>query len=165
MGKRIDYPFEIRPLSPEEGGIFISYPDFSDCLSDGESVEEALTNGKDALKPRSPHLKQRNCQFRRRTVVSPREVRSRSKDGPCTVGNRAKAEGASLNTLVLTFIAARSQTTACIAWHEAGWSVPLRKALSPTRTPRYPLANRAGGQLTPVQPLLYSSHVDGNLHS
>ena len=51
MGKRIDYPFEIRPLSLEEGGGFlISYPDFSDCLSDGESVEEALTNGKDALK-------------------------------------------------------------------------------------------------------------------
>jgi hypothetical protein len=29
MGKRIDYPFEIQPLSAEEGGGFlISYPDF-----------------------------------------------------------------------------------------------------------------------------------------
>lgn len=51
MGKRIDYPFEVRPLSAEEGGGFlISYPDFADCISDGETVEEALTNGKDALK-------------------------------------------------------------------------------------------------------------------
>ena len=51
MVKRMDYPFEIRPLSTEEGGGFlISYPDFSDCLSDGATVEEALTNGKDALK-------------------------------------------------------------------------------------------------------------------
>jgi len=50
MGKKIDYPFEVRPLSEEEGGGFlISYPDFSDCISDGETVEEALTNGKDAL--------------------------------------------------------------------------------------------------------------------
>lgn len=58
MGKRIDYPFEIRPLSPEEGGGFlISYPDFSDCLSDGESVEEAPTNGKDALKSTIAALK------------------------------------------------------------------------------------------------------------
>ena len=30
MTKRIDHPFEIRPLSAEEGGGFlISYPDFS----------------------------------------------------------------------------------------------------------------------------------------
>ena len=51
MAKRVDYPFEVRPLSAEEGGGFlISYPDFSDCLSDGETVEEALANGKDALK-------------------------------------------------------------------------------------------------------------------
>ena len=55
---RVDYPFEIRPLSPEEGGGFlISYPDFSDCLSDGESVEEALANGKDALKATIAALK------------------------------------------------------------------------------------------------------------
>ena len=35
MAERMDYPLEIRPLSAEEGGGFlISYPDFSDCLSD-----------------------------------------------------------------------------------------------------------------------------------
>ena len=51
MAKRTGYPFEIRPLSAEGGGGFlISYPDFSDCLSDGETVQEALANGKDALK-------------------------------------------------------------------------------------------------------------------
>ncbi|MBF0611325.1 MAG: type II toxin-antitoxin system HicB family antitoxin [Magnetococcales bacterium] len=45
------YPFEIRPLSKEEGGGFlISYPDFNQVISDGESVEEATTNGRDALK-------------------------------------------------------------------------------------------------------------------
>lgn len=55
---RVDHPFEVRPLSPEEGGGFlISHPDFSDCLSDGESVEEALANGKDALKAAIAALK------------------------------------------------------------------------------------------------------------
>lgn len=45
-----DYPFEIRPLTKEEGGGFlISYPDFSDCISDGETPEEAIANGRDAL--------------------------------------------------------------------------------------------------------------------
>ncbi|MBL8516593.1 MAG: type II toxin-antitoxin system HicB family antitoxin [Betaproteobacteria bacterium] len=58
MSKKIDYPFELRPLSPEEGGGFlISYPDFSDCLSDGETVEEALANGNDALKSTIAALK------------------------------------------------------------------------------------------------------------
>ena len=42
MGKKADYPFEVRPLSAEEGGGFlISYPDFSVCLSDGGTVEGA----------------------------------------------------------------------------------------------------------------------------
>ena len=44
------YPFEIRPLTPVEGGGYlISYPDFSECISDGETLEEAIINGQDAL--------------------------------------------------------------------------------------------------------------------
>jgi antitoxin HicB len=45
-----DYPFEIRPLTPDEGGGFlIAYPDFSECIADGETVAEAIANGHDAL--------------------------------------------------------------------------------------------------------------------
>ena len=44
------YPFEIRPLSQEEGGGYlISFTDFSECISDGETIEEAIQNGLDAL--------------------------------------------------------------------------------------------------------------------
>lgn len=50
MNNLNDYPFEIRPLSTEEGGGYlISYPDFSECIADGETVEEALANGREAL--------------------------------------------------------------------------------------------------------------------
>jgi len=50
MNNLDDYPYEIRPLTPDEGGGFlISYPDFSICISDGETVEEAIVNGRDAL--------------------------------------------------------------------------------------------------------------------
>lgn len=41
------YPFEICPLT-EEGGV-ISYPDFTECSSGGETPAEAIRNGQDAL--------------------------------------------------------------------------------------------------------------------
>lgn len=51
MAKTSEYPFEIRPLAPEEGGGYlITFPDFADCVSDGETVEEAIANGRQALK-------------------------------------------------------------------------------------------------------------------
>ena len=44
------YPFEIRPISDEGGGgNLIFFPDFSECISGGESLEEAIQNGRDAL--------------------------------------------------------------------------------------------------------------------
>lgn len=44
------YPFEIKPLTEEEGGGYlISFPDFDECISDGETPEEAIKNGFFAL--------------------------------------------------------------------------------------------------------------------
>lgn len=46
-----DYPFTIRLLSPEDGGGYlIEFPDVPHCISDGETPEEAIRNGKDALR-------------------------------------------------------------------------------------------------------------------
>jgi antitoxin HicB len=60
MKKPTDYPFKIRPLSAGEGaGYLIFYPDFSECISDGETVEEALANGQDALKATITALKKK----------------------------------------------------------------------------------------------------------
>lgn len=45
-----DYPHEIRPLSREDGGGYlITFPDLPGCMSDGDTPEEALENGKDAF--------------------------------------------------------------------------------------------------------------------
>jgi antitoxin HicB len=47
----LSYPFIIRPLEREDGGGFlIEYPDLPGCVSDGETPEEALRNGSDAVK-------------------------------------------------------------------------------------------------------------------
>src|SRR5512135_1798465 len=43
------YPFEIRALTAEEGGGYlITFPDLPGCMSDGETIEEAVANGADA---------------------------------------------------------------------------------------------------------------------
>ena len=45
------YPFAVRPLSKADGGGFgIEYPDLPGCISDGHTPEEALINGRDAVK-------------------------------------------------------------------------------------------------------------------
>ena len=48
--KIFDYPFTIRHLSADEGGGYlIEFLDLPGCMSDGETVEEAIENGKDAF--------------------------------------------------------------------------------------------------------------------
>ena len=43
--------FEIRPLSDiEGGGYLIEFPDYPGCVADGETPEEAIAEGRDALK-------------------------------------------------------------------------------------------------------------------
>lgn len=52
LESRIDeYPFIVRPMTADEGsGYLIEYPDIPGCISDGASPEEAIRNGKDALR-------------------------------------------------------------------------------------------------------------------
>jgi antitoxin HicB len=109
MSKLTDYPFEIRPLTADEGGGFlISYSDFSECISDGETVEEALKNGRAALKATIAALKAKDMPVPAPNsggVSSGKFVARVPKTVHAQLTTRAKAEGVSLNTLVLTFIA------------------------------------------------------------
>ena len=48
--RKINYPFTIRPLEAEEGGGYlIEFTDLPGCISDGETPQEAMSNGQDAL--------------------------------------------------------------------------------------------------------------------
>jgi predicted RNase H-like HicB family nuclease/DNA-binding XRE family transcriptional regulator len=48
---RVDeYPFTVRPLSKEDGGGYlVEYPDLPGCVSDGDTPEDAVRNGRDAI--------------------------------------------------------------------------------------------------------------------
>jgi antitoxin HicB len=103
------YPFEIRALAEEDGGGYlISFLDFSECISDGETPEEAILNGRDALEETIAALESLNLpvpepgsggsysgKFVQRV---PRSLHAR-------LAMRAKQEGVSMNALVTTLLA------------------------------------------------------------
>lgn len=105
------YPFTIRPLSTEDGGGFlIEYPDLPGCHSDGDTPEQAIVNGRDAVRsylascrkhgdpiPKPNSHGSSSGQFR---VRMPRSLHAR-------LVAQAEREGVSLNMLV---VAAAAQT-------------------------------------------------------
>jgi antitoxin HicB len=107
--KILDYPFTIRHLSVEDGGGYlIEFPDLPGCISDGETIEEAIKNGRDAL----------NCWIAAardsgRKIPLPGELEQQSgkwvqrvpKSIHLRLVNKAKEEGVSLNTLVVSILA------------------------------------------------------------
>jgi antitoxin HicB len=102
------YPFNIRQLSDEEGGGYlIEFPDLPGCMSDGRTIDEAVANGSDAVATWIETAKQTNRQ-----IPKPGELESQSgkwvqrvpKSIHLRLVNRAKAEGVSLNTLVITML-------------------------------------------------------------
>lgn len=107
MRDLIQYPFEIQPISADEGGGFlISFPDFSDCISDGETPEEAIKNGYQALKATINALKEFGHPVPEPNSggVSGKFVSRVPRSIHQKLVLRAKQEGVSLNTLVVALI-------------------------------------------------------------
>ena len=103
-----DYPFEVRPLtSAAGGGYLISFSDFTDCVSDGSTVEEAIANGRLALKETIAALRAAGHsvpQPTAATTVSGKFVVRVPKSVHAKLSSRARAEGVSLNTLVVSLL-------------------------------------------------------------
>ena len=109
MSKLTDYPFEVRPLLADGGGGYlISFPDFAECISDGDTVDDAVENGRDALKATVAALKAKKLPVPAPNsggVASGKFVARVPKTVHAQLAVRARTEGVSLNALVLTFIA------------------------------------------------------------
>jgi antitoxin HicB len=114
----LPYPFEayahiVSPLSAEEGGGFlITFPDLPGCMSDGETEADAIANGRDAFESwvsaradAGKPIPEPAYRPEATPSVSGRFVTRLPKSVHAKLAERAKAEGVSLNTLVLTFIA------------------------------------------------------------
>lgn len=108
MARTPEYPFEVRPLTAEEGGGYlISFPDFADCVSDGDTVDEAIENGRLALKETIAALREAGHPVPEptaATMASGRFVARVPKSVHAKLSSRARAEGVSLNTLVVSLL-------------------------------------------------------------
>ncbi|MEI6702416.1 MAG: type II toxin-antitoxin system HicB family antitoxin [Deltaproteobacteria bacterium] len=112
------YPFEsymheIAPLTADEGGGFaITFPDLPGCMSDGETIEETIQNGREAfeawvaavtdLKRPVPPPTARPAEL---VDVSGRFVTRLPKTLHARLQSRARVEGVSINSLAISYIA------------------------------------------------------------
>ena len=103
---RIDYPFEIRPLSKDEGGGYsITFLDLPGCYSDGATPEEAINNGRDALESWLAVAREYGDKLPKPfSNVSGRFVQRVPRSLHAQLIARAKIEGVSLNTLVVSIV-------------------------------------------------------------
>ena len=105
--KELKCPFTIRPLSDEEGdGYLVEFPDLAGCMSDGDTPEEAMANGRDALEAYLASCKKHGDPAPRPGVSMSGQWRQRvPKSLHARLAARARQEGVSLNTLVTAMIA------------------------------------------------------------
>ncbi|HEY1935076.1 MAG TPA: type II toxin-antitoxin system HicB family antitoxin [Acetobacteraceae bacterium] len=106
-----DYRFTVRPLAAEEGGGYlIEFPDPPGCMSDGETIEEAIANGaeakqdwiaamREAGRPVPPPTTEAAEAYSGKWVLRTPKSLHRS------LAERAREEGVSLNALAVAMLA------------------------------------------------------------
>ena len=99
--------FEIRPLTEEEGGGYlIEFPDFPGCVSDGETPQMAMQEGKDALASYLATLAELGRPVPESGGTYGGQWRQRvPKSLHAALARRAGHEGVSLNMLVTSMLA------------------------------------------------------------
>jgi len=109
MKQKEMYPFELRALTAEEGGGFlISFPDFNECIADGETIEEAISEGQAALAAVVATLQEKGLpvpQPGSYGAYSGKFVQRIPKSLHARLQSRARSEGVSINTLATSYIA------------------------------------------------------------
>lgn len=102
-----DYPFEVQPLSEEDGGGFlVSFSDLPGCISDGDTIEEAIQNSLDAARSWLETARMHGDEIPTPGSSSsgkfvtrlPRSLHAR-------LAARARQEGVSMNALITAYLA------------------------------------------------------------
>lgn len=101
-----EYRITIRPLSKEEGGGYlVEYPEIPGLMSDGETIEEALANGREALRDCLDVFRESGRKIPRPGVEAAQWRQRLPRTLYMKLTERAKSEGVSINSLVTAMIA------------------------------------------------------------
>jgi antitoxin HicB len=100
------YPLTVRPLDADEGGGYLcEFPDVPGCMGDGATPEEAIADGKQALRATLETLRELGREVLPPSaptgewrVQAPKSLHRR-------LAARAKREGVSLNLLTVSLLA------------------------------------------------------------
>ena len=109
--KERDYKIEISKLSNEDGGGYLAVvPALAGCMSDGETVEEALVNAKDAIKcwietanelgraiPEGQEYKSDDDYSGKLSLRIPKSLHKK-------IAEQAEKEGTSINQLITIYV-------------------------------------------------------------
>lgn len=107
--------FEVRPLSAEEGGGYlVTFAELPGCMSDGETVEEAIKNAADAEKEWLMASKEWD-----KTAEKPGRFVTRMPQWMYRgLQYSAEREGVSMNTLIVSMLARELGERAALKEHE-----------------------------------------------
>jgi antitoxin HicB len=100
------YQFTVRPLSREEGGGYlVEYPDIPGCMSDGETIEEAIMHGREALLDCIEVFKESGRKVPKPTIEAAQWRQRLPRTLYSKLTKQAENEGVSINSLVTAIIA------------------------------------------------------------
>jgi len=106
MAETIKYSFEVRPLPNEDGnGYLVTFPDLPGCMSDGDTIEEAIANAMDAEHSWIETAKEFGDAIPEPGQYSGKWVQRVPKSIHARLAARSAAEGVSINAMVAAFIA------------------------------------------------------------
>lgn len=108
---KTEYRLTVRPLSTDEGGGYlVEFPDLPGCMSDGDTIDEAIANGLEAKAEWMEAMHEAG-----RPIPAPSDISERYYSGKWQIRaprwlhrrltERAEREGVSLNTLAVSLLA------------------------------------------------------------
>jgi len=106
MMKFEDYPIHLTPIPSEEGGGYmVTVPDLPGCVADGDTIEQALEEARDAFQAWTMAEQEDKGLIPPPKTYSGQFVQRIPKTLHARLAMRAASEGISLNQLAATFLA------------------------------------------------------------
>ena len=101
-----DYPVHIWPIPADEGGGYmISFPDLPGCIADGNTIDEAIIEARDAFDVWAMAEREDKGELPAPKTYSGQFVQRLPKSLHRQLAERAESEGVSLNQLATTLLA------------------------------------------------------------